>query len=131
MHRQIGMVILAMRDVCDRVDERNRLVIVREPESLAEPTIGVFPGRQNFEMLRDFRDGQPRRARAAIEGGKGGKLGRHVVDSWLKVRPRRAPAERCAPVPAGANRKTAKAKDPAAGGSRCLRKALPAPGLVA
>src|SRR5439155_22694134 len=122
MHRQIGMVILAMRDVCDRVDERHRLVIVREPEGLAEAVVGVFPSRQRLEMSRYFLDGQPRRARTATESGKGSKLGRHVVDPWLKARPRRAPAARCAPVPAGANRRTANAMDPGSGCSRCLRR---------
>src|SRR5947209_1597992 len=104
MHRQIGMVILAMRDVCDRVDERHRLVIVREPEGLAETVVGVFPSRQRLEMSRYFRGGQPRRGRATTEAGEGSKLGRHRMSPCLKLKPRRAPAARCAPVPAGANR---------------------------
>ena len=52
-HRDLGMMILAMRNPRGGVDERHRLVIIFEGVVLGDDAVDGFP---SVELLQQFRD---------------------------------------------------------------------------
>ena len=67
---EVRMMIFAMRDPCERVHERHRLVVVGELERLLDAVAGERSSRRSDATVRgELVGGEPRRAgRQRIDG---------------------------------------------------------------
>ena|SRR5437899_2603176 len=79
MNAEIGMMILAMRDPGERVDERHRFVIVGERERLFDSIALVLLPRERFEMSRELIGCELRRVGAAAHRSESQQQRRRLI----------------------------------------------------